>query len=165
MQHRILRSERVQDSDALWKTLTARANSAFAEKRWYEAEALYLEALAEADALFRAYSEETPYSIAESVPMLVAATANIAECWLRCGQPRRAGDHLIVLCRRLCEVVEREGGREDIRQCCFMHLRTAVFELADKLARAGFSREQTTSEIEYAKFIALNFLIRNTHSQ
>jgi len=164
MHPRILRSDQVQDSDSLWKELSARANSAFREERWYEAEALYLEALAEADTLFRAYIDEAPGSIAESVPMLVTATANIAECWLRCGQPRRAGDHLTMLCQRLCEVVEREDGREDIRQCCFMHLRTAVFELADKHPKAGFSREQTTSEVNYAKFIALNFLTRNTHS-
>lgn len=147
--------------DQRWKMLTMHANEAFAAKRWREAEGLYLDALTEADAMFCTYKDGKPVGNADPVPMLVVATMNLAECWLRTGQPERAGDHLVALCHRLCAVVECEEARQDVREQCFFHLRPTVVELADKLPRAGWSQEQTRSEIQRAQDVALQFLAGN----
>jgi len=151
--------------DRQWKALTGRANAAFAAQRWRDAERLYRDALAEADVVFRAYREGRPVGDADPAPMLVVAVANLAECLL-CGNcPGRAGAHLVALRDRLCEAIESAAAPQHVREQCFIHLRRAVVELADKLPRAGFGHAQTAREIEKAKTVALAFLAHHTSSQ
>jgi len=152
----------VPGDDRRWKALTTCANAAFAAKRWPEAERFYLEALAEAEALFRAWSEGRPVERADPAPMLVVATANLAECWLNGGQARRAGDHLVALRQRLCAAIECEEAGPDIREQCFRQLRPLAAELVDKLPRAGWRQEQTEREVEQVKAVALQYLSRDT---
>jgi hypothetical protein len=148
--------------DRRWKALTTCANAAFAAKRWNEAERFYLEALAEADAVFHAWCEGQPAENADPAPMLVVATANLAECWLNDGQADRVGNHLVALRRRLCAAVDREEMGPDIREQCFRQLRPLAAELVDKLPRAGWRQEQTEREVEQVKAVALRYLARNT---
>lgn len=151
----------IEDAGRQWKALTARANEAFVAERWQEAEALYLNALTEADAIFCAYREGKPVGNIDPVPMLIVATMNLADCWLCGGQPERAGDHLAALCHRLCAIIKCEDARHEVREQCFFHLRPTVVELANKLPRAGWSQEQTAREIEQAQDVALWFLAGN----
>ena len=142
--------------------LTARGSAAFAVERWDEAEVLYLAALAEADALFRAFSAGRFVGRAEPAPMLVVATANLAECLLCSGQLERAGRHLVELSRTLCDVIDREEAPFSVREQCFVHLRPAVIELVEKLPRAGWDQDASAREVERAKSVALGFLAEHT---
>ncbi|MGE0803536.1 MAG: hypothetical protein AB7G13_28080 [Lautropia sp.] len=142
-------------SDRRWKALTLQANAAFAAQRWEEADRLYLEALGEADAVFRSYRIGAPVGNADPVPMLVTAIANLADCCLERGQPGRAADYLMAVSRRLCRVIERADTRRDVREQCLIHLRPLVFELLDKLPRAGWSEERTADAIAQIRARAL----------
>jgi hypothetical protein len=152
----------VGSDDRRWKALTTRANAAFAAERKHEAENLYLDALAEADAVFRTWCEGQPAKNADPAPMLVVATANLVECWLAGGQPGRAGDHLVALRCRLCAMIESGEARPDIREQCFRQLRPLVAEFVDKLSRAGWRQEQIEREVEQIRAVALRYLARDT---
>ena len=145
-----------------WKALTVRANEAYDAKRWQDAESLYLQALAEADKVFDAWCAGQPVENADPAPMLVVATANLAECWLTGGRPDRAGDRLVALCRRLCAVVGSAETQPDVRDQCFRHLRPLVAELVDKLSRAGWPQERIEREVEQIRAVALRYLARDT---
>lgn len=147
--------------DRQWKALTTRANAAFAEKRWQEAEGFYLEALAEADAVFLAWCAGQPTANADPAPMLVVATANLAECWLAGGQPDRAGDRLVALGPRLRAVIESEEASPNVREQCFRQLRSLVGAFVDKLSRAGWRQERIEREVEQIRAVALRYLARD----
>jgi hypothetical protein len=152
----------VGGDDRRWKVLTARGNAAFAAKRWDEAESLYIEALAEADTVFGIWCEGQPAGTADPAPMLVVATANLAECLLVVGQPSRAGDRLVALRRRLCAVIESREARPGVREQCFLQLRPLVAELVDKLPRAGWRQEQIEREVEQMRTVAPRYLAKDT---
>jgi len=147
--------------DRRWKALTARANGVFAARRWAEAEGLYRAALAESDTVFDTWCRGRPGGNADPAPMLVVATANLAECWLAGGQPDRAADQLVALRRRLCAVIESGEARDGVRQQCFLQLRPLVAELVDKLPRAGWRPDQIEREVEQMRTVALRYLAKD----
>lgn len=149
------------NGDQHWKFLSDRGNTAFAEKRWGEAESLYAHALIEADRIFDAFRLNNPIPGADAPPMLVVSVANAAENWLCMGQARRAGEALISLSRRLCEAIEDEHLALDLRRQCFLHLKVAVAEVMDKLPRAGVPTEVLAETVEQARTIALHFIGRH----
>lgn len=157
----------VRRDDRPWKELTTSANAAFAAKRWDVAERLYREALAEADTIFSAWCEGRLAGNAHPAPMLVVATANLAECWLTSGETQgrwavRAADHLVALRRRLCAAIDARETKQDVRDQCFQQLRPLVAELLDKLPRAGWPQGRTEREALQVKDVALRYLAKNT---
>jgi len=152
----------VRRDDRPWKELTTSANAAFAAKRWDVAERLYLEALAEADAIFSAWCEGRLAGTADPAPMLVVATANLAECWLAAGEAVRAADRLVALRQRLCAAIESRTMTPDVRDQCFRQLRPLVAELLDKLPRAGWPQGRAEREALQVKDVALRHLAKNT---
>lgn len=146
------------DAADRWKRLTLAANAAFAEGRCVDADPLYGHALAEADRLFGAAHAGHPVPGADAAPMLVAATGNAAETWLRLGQPRRAGEAMIALCHRLCTVIADERCDHGFREQCLMHLRPASLALIALLPRAGWSETAIAHEAMRARDTALRFI-------
>ncbi len=159
---RALLSSSLLVEDQRWKALMTAGNAAFAQARREDADRCYVEALAEAEAVFEAFCSGKTEPGIDAAAILVISTANAADNWFGMGQGRRAGEQLAALCRRLCEALESDELAQEVRERCFLHLRPAVMELMDKLPRAGWSADAVAREVECARATALHFLERNS---
>ncbi|MDE1173181.1 MAG: hypothetical protein PW790_05835 [Parvibaculaceae bacterium] len=148
--------------DRRWKALTAAGNAAFAQGRREEAERCYAAALAEAEAAFSAFRAGRSDPDLDAAAMLVIASANAADNWLDMGQGRRAGEQIVMLCRRLCAALESDDLALEVRERCFLHLRPAVMELMDKLPRAGWPADAVAHEAGHVRAVALRFIGHNS---
>ena len=141
-----------------WKRITIMANAAFAADRCVDAEPLYGEALAIAGNLFDDACAGRPAPGIDAAPMLVAATANAAENWLRLERRQRAGDAMVALCRCLGAAIADERCDATFRLQCLQHLKPAALELAALLQRAGWTDADIAAEVIRARDVALAFL-------
>ncbi|MCG7629551.1 hypothetical protein MHM88_17210 [Epibacterium sp. MM17-32] len=114
--------------DAVWKRLTTQANAAFDANDLSRAQPLYDRALQEAQWRFR--TDRDSATLAGAPPMLVAASANAADCHARAGMLTKAAqltfDTLDALRDAMSSVTEPPA----FRLACFQHLKPALCDYA-----------------------------------
>jgi hypothetical protein len=145
--------------DVAWKSLTSEANAAFEAGDLARAEDLYDRALQEAQRRFR--SDRWAGTMANAPPMLVAASANAAECHARNGDPKRAAllafEALDCLRTAMLDASEHSA----FRQACFHHLKPALFEYAERAKTASVAQDTFQQTALCTREAALAFLSEN----
>lgn len=120
--------------DALWKSLTKNANTAFRAGDLVQAGRLYDQARREA--VHRFQTDRATATMADAPPMLIAASANAAECLMRAGDPDQAVRTMREALDCLCTAMLDSDEWPPFRQACFHHLKPALFDYVGQ-ARAA----------------------------
>ena len=145
--------------DTLWKSLTETANTAFRAGDLVRAGRLYDQARSEAVQRFR--TDRAKATMADAPPMLIAASANAAECFMRAGDPdqavRTTRDALDCLCTAMLDSDELPM----FRKACFRHLKPALFGYVGQARGAGVPHDDLKQVSIRAREAALAFLSEN----
>ena len=112
--------------DALWKSLTEIANTAFQAGDLEQAGRLYDQARREAVHRFR--TDRATATMSDAPPMLITASANAAECLMRAGDPDQAVRTMREALDCLCNAMLDSDEWPPFRKACFHHLKPALFD-------------------------------------
>ncbi|WP_413203512.1 hypothetical protein [Rhodospirillum sp. A1_3_36] len=148
----------VRQGDDRWKDLTRRGNAAFEAEKLDQAEILYQEALAEAEAFFGDFIRGQGPAGVDAAPMLIVSTGNLAELAIRSGALEQAGILVLALCWRLEGVLGDQTLARPIREACFTHSRYALVQAMEKLPRVGWAADAVQREVERFQAVALGYL-------
>ncbi|MEM9631476.1 MAG: hypothetical protein AAGA50_09135 [Pseudomonadota bacterium] len=142
--------------DHQWKTLTRAANRAFEIENFELAEKLYDDALYEAEQRFR--NDRAPGTMQSAPSMLIAAGANAAECSARCGDNSGAAKITFSVLHCLRTSVDDVNEVLAFRHACFLQLKPALLEFANRAKSAGISKCEFSKVAEETRKIALSFI-------
>lgn len=145
--------------DAPWKSLTEAANAAFRAGGLARAQRLYDRALDEALRRFR--TDRAVATMADAPPMLVAASANAAECLARAGAPRQAVGTARQALEALRAAMLDTSEPTAFRQACFHHLKPALFDYVGRAGDAGIAPGAFQEAAMRTRDAALAFLSEN----
>lgn len=146
-------------SDRVWKIFTTAANTSFKAGDFLEAERLYAKALKEAQQRFGNYRASN--SMADIPPMLIAASANAAECQARKGDPVRAALLTLKTLETLRIAMLDSSEHPAFRQACFRHLKTALFEYAERAEAISIAPETFQQIALRVRNAALKYISEN----
>ena len=142
--------------DTLWKSLTETANAAFRAGDLVRAGHLYGQARCEAVRRFR--TDRAKATMADAPPMLIAASANAAECLMRAGDPDQAVRTMREALDCLCTAMLDSDELPTFRQACFHHLKPALFDYVGQARVAGVPHDDLRQVSIRARDAALAFL-------
>ena len=142
--------------DTLWKSLTENANTAFRAGDLVRAGHLYGQARSEA--VHRFWTDRAKATMADAPPMLIAASANAAECLMRAGDPDQAVRTMREALDCLCTAMLDSDEWPPFRQACFHHLKSALFDYVGQARVAGTPHDDLKQVLSRTRDAALAFL-------
>ncbi|MEM8575764.1 MAG: hypothetical protein AAGF48_14195 [Pseudomonadota bacterium] len=145
-------------ADTDWKSLTTEANAAFEANDFLSAEDLYEQALQEARRRFR--TDRAPQTMSDAPPMLVAASANAAECHAQMGDLVRAAHVSFEALDALRSAMLDPSEHPMFRQACFEHLKSALMDYSDRVTATEVGTRVFEELVVRTREAALTYLSR-----
>lgn len=145
--------------DAVWKSLTQNATAAFRSGDLRRAERLYADALQEAQ--WRFLTDRGATTMAGAPPMLIAASANAAECYACRGDARKAVRVTFLTLDAVRGAMSDPTKHPTFRQACCQHLKPALCEYAERVKAVNVAPDIFQQVVVQTRAAALAFLTEN----